>query len=100
MDEPVTSLAAMAVDPRYCWRSHCSTPLARHAGLSKLIGAVSCVKHENHNPTGSFRVWGGIELMHRLYQKVTGGVITFSTGNHVLSVADALAYSKDGQVDQ
>ena len=67
------------------------TPLTRYQGLSKLIGADIYVKHENHNPTGSFKVRGGINLMHRLYQEGTRGVITFSTGNHGLSVADTAA---------
>jgi len=67
------------------------TQLTRYEGLSKLIGADIYVKHENHNPTGSFKVRGGINLMHHLCQEGILGVITFSTGNHGLSVADTAA---------
>lgn len=58
-----------------------------YESLSRLIGARVYVKHENHNPTGSFKIRGGVNLMHHLQQRGTKGVITFSTGNHGLSVA-------------
>ena len=60
-----------------------------YESLSRLIGARVYVKHENHNPTGSFKIRGGVNLMHSLRQGGTKGVITFSTGNHGLSVATA-----------
>lgn len=63
------------------------TPLVRYAGLSNLLDAQIYIKHENHNPTGSFKVRGGVNLMHHLKKTGTQGVITFSTGNHGLSVA-------------
>ncbi len=63
------------------------TPLRRYPSLDRLVGAEVFVKHENHNPTGTFKIRGGINLMHHL--KLTGqeGVITYSTGNHGTSVA-------------
>ncbi len=63
------------------------TSLTRYEGLSSLLGADIYVKHENHNPTGTFKIRGGINLMHHLINAGTKGVITFSTGNHGLSVA-------------
>lgn len=63
------------------------TPLTRYEGLSNLLDAQIYIKHENHNPTGSFKVRGGVNLMHHLKKAGTQGVITFSTGNHGLSVA-------------
>jgi len=45
------------------------------------------VKHENHNPTGTFKIRGGVNLMHHLRNMGIKGVITFSTGNHGLSIA-------------
>lgn len=63
------------------------TQLTRYEGLSNLLNADIYVKHENHNPTGTFKVRGGINLMHHLKQAGINGVITFSTGNHGLSVA-------------
>jgi threonine dehydratase len=63
------------------------TQLTRYEGLSRLIGADVHVKHENHNPTGTFKIRGGINLMSHLRRKGVKGVITFSTGNHGLSIA-------------
>lgn len=68
------------------------TRLARYENLSSLIGAEIFVKHENHNPTGSFKVRGGINLMYHLKNSGTNGVITFSTGNHGLSIAQSAAW--------
>jgi threonine dehydratase len=52
-----------------------------------VLSAEIFIKHENHNPTGTFKIRGGINLMHHLKQFNISGVITFSTGNHGLSVA-------------
>jgi threonine dehydratase len=63
------------------------TPLIRYEGLSRLLEAEVFVKHENHNQTGSFKIRGGVNLMRHLSRHGVTGVITFSTGNHGLSVA-------------
>jgi threonine dehydratase len=63
------------------------TPLRRYESLCRLIGAEVFVKHENHNQTGTFKIRGGLNLMHHLSQAGAGGVITYSTGNHGTSVA-------------
>lgn len=63
------------------------TQLVRYEGLSCLLAADVFVKHENHNPTGTFKIRGGVNLMHHLERHSISGVITFSTGNHGLSVA-------------
>jgi len=68
------------------------TSFTRYENLSLLVGADVFVKHENHNPTGSFKIRGGINLMHHLKQANTKGVITFSTGNHGLSIAQSAAW--------
>lgn len=68
------------------------TQLLYYAGLSKLIGAEVYVKHENHNPTGTFKIRGGVNLMSHLKQKGVEGVITFSTGNHGISVATSASW--------
>ena len=39
------------------------TPLYAHAGLASLVGAEVLVKHENHLPTGAFKVRGGVNLV-------------------------------------
>lgn len=53
------------------------------------IGAKVFIKHENHLPGGSFKIRGGINIMSHLKKENVNGVITFSTGNHGISVATA-----------
>jgi threonine dehydratase len=66
------------------------TPLRRYPSLDRLIGAEVYVKHENHNPTGAFKVRGGINLVSQLSAaERERGVIAASTGNHGQSVAYA-----------
>ena len=66
------------------------TPLYPYPGLSEAVGASIWVKHENHLPTGAFKVRGGINFMAQLPEaQRRRGVITASTGNHGQSVAYA-----------
>lgn len=65
------------------------TGLIHYSGLSAAIGAEVFVKHENHHPTGVFKIRGGLTLMHHLAHLKAPGVITSSTGNHGLSIATA-----------
>lgn len=66
------------------------TPLRQYPSLARLVGAEVHVKHENHNPTGAFKVRGGINLVSRLTDDERDrGVIAASTGNHGQSVAYA-----------
>ena len=65
------------------------TQLTYYEGLSKCIGAAVYVKHENHNPTGTFKIRGGVNLMWHLQRQGVQGVVTYSTGNHGLSIATA-----------
>ena len=66
------------------------TPLYPYQGLSDALGAEIWVKHENHLPTGAFKVRGGLNLMARLApEQRARGVITASTGNHGQSIAFA-----------
>ena len=62
-----------------------------NSGLSGLLDADIYIKYENQNPTGSFKIRGGINLMASLSKLTDAGVITFSTGNHGLSVASSAA---------
>src|SRR5437016_1891796 len=65
------------------------TPLRRYPALDRMVGAEVYVKHENHNPTGAFKVRGGINLVNRLDEDERArGVIAASTGNHGRSAAD------------
>ncbi len=64
------------------------TPLSSYPALSRLIGARLLVKHENQQPTGAFKVRGGINLVSQLASEERArGVVTASTGNHGQSVA-------------
>lgn len=63
------------------------SPLVRYEGLSRLLGFDAWVKHENQNITGSFKIRGGLNLMAHLKAAGANGVVSFSTGNHGLSIA-------------
>ena len=55
-----------------------------------MVGAQVFVKHENFNPTGAFKVRGGVNLVSTEADEVRGrGLIAASTGNHGQSVAYA-----------
>ena len=67
-----------------------NTPLRQWPSLSRLIGTDVWVKHENHLPTGAFKVRGGINLISQLDEdERSSGVVAASTGNHGQSVAYA-----------
>ncbi|PYR24663.1 MAG: threonine dehydratase [Acidobacteria bacterium] len=65
------------------------TPLMRHPLLALETGLDIRVKHENHNPTGAFKVRGGVNLIASLPDEDRRGVITATTGNHGQSIAVA-----------
>jgi len=66
------------------------TPLLAHAGLEELVGTRVLVKHENHLPTGAFKVRGGVNLVSRLTaEERARGIVTASTGNHGQSIGFA-----------
>jgi threonine dehydratase len=65
------------------------TPLMRHVLLAAETGLDIRVKHENHNPTGAFKVRGGLNLIASLSAHERRGVITATTGNHGQSIAVA-----------
>jgi threonine dehydratase len=72
--------AAMPPTPAYAW------PL-----LSERLGATAVVKHENHTPTGAFKVRGGLVYVDRLKRERphTTGLISATRGNHGQSLAYA-----------
>lgn len=63
------------------------TALLKHPLLDAETGLDIHVKHENHNPTGAFKVRGGLNLIGRLSPAERRGVITATTGNHGQSIA-------------
>jgi threonine dehydratase len=74
--------ASMPATPAYAW------PL-----LAARAGAEVVVKHENHTPTGSFKVRGGLVYLDGLRRAglAPRGVVTATRGNHGQSVALAAA---------
>jgi len=72
--------AAMPPTPAHLW------PL-----LSERLGATAIVKHENHTPTGAFKVRGGLVYLDRLKRErpQTAGLISATRGNHGQSLAFA-----------
>ncbi|NBB62595.1 threonine dehydratase [Pseudomonas sp. ODNR1LW] len=57
--------------------------------LAERLGCTVWVKHENHTPTGAFKVRGGITFMHwlkRTHPDVRG-IVTATRGNHGQSLA-------------
>lgn len=64
------------------------TPLMKHPLLDAETGLDIRVKHENHNPTGAFKVRGGLNLVGSLTpDERARGIVTASTGNHGQSIA-------------
>ncbi|MGZ5872561.1 MAG: threonine dehydratase [Bradyrhizobium sp.] len=67
------------------------TPAHRWPLLAERLGATVVVKHENHTPTGAFKVRGGLIYLDRLKRERpdTAGIISATTGNHGQSLAFA-----------
>lgn len=64
------------------------SPLMKHPLLDDESGLDVWVKHENHNPTGAFKVRGGVNLVRALAaDERARGIVTASTGNHGQSIA-------------
>jgi threonine dehydratase len=88
MEPPVYTdvVAAASVVHRYVR----PTPLYEWPGLSSLLGCRFYLKHENHTPTGAFKVRGGCYLVSKLPDDVRRrGIIGCSTGNHGQSMSYA-----------
>lgn len=69
------------------------TPLHQWPKLARRTGCQVYVKHENHTPTGAFKVRGGLVYLNRLRQQTpsVAGVISATRGNHGQSIAFAAA---------
>jgi threonine dehydratase len=70
----------MPATPQYAWPR-----------LKERLGCEVWVKHENHTPTGAFKVRGGIVYIDRLLrgQPRIGGVVSATRGNHGQSISFA-----------
>ena len=66
------------------------TPLVRVDKISEALGCDYYVKLENLQPTGAFKVRGGVNLVGNVRDKSgTQTLVTASTGNHGQSIAYA-----------
>src|SRR5687768_6087510 len=64
------------------------SPLRNYPLLDEWAGCCVWVKHENHNPTGAFKIRGGLNLVAQLTaEERRRGIISASTGNHGQSLA-------------
>jgi threonine dehydratase len=72
---------------------HAVPPTPAHAWplLAQRLGTEIIVKHENHTPTGAFKVRGGLIYVAHLKreQPNTAGIISATRGNHGQSLAFA-----------
>jgi len=77
-------IKAAAVIGRYLNR----TNLTYYSELSRLAGCEVFVKHENHNPTGSFKIRGALNFFHHMSkEELEAGVLVATRGNHGLAMA-------------
>ncbi|MDB5352063.1 MAG: threonine ammonia-lyase, biosynthetic [Planctomycetota bacterium] len=66
------------------------TPMLQRPALDTALGCRAYLKCENLNPTGAFKVRGGINLISTFSaEQKSRGVVAASTGNHAQSVAYA-----------
>jgi threonine dehydratase len=67
-----------------------TTPVLEPAALGAALGCRAVLKCENLNPTGAFKVRGGINFVATLSpEERARGVVSASTGNHAQSIAFA-----------
>ena len=78
------TLMARSVIDRYLNR----TNQIHYSELSRLIGCEAFVKHENHNPTGSFKIRGALNFFHHMSkEELEAGILVATRGNHGLAMA-------------
>ncbi len=70
-----------------------ATPQYAWPKLSRRVGCSVWVKHENHTPTGAFKVRGGLVYLDRLLRRLPGvrGIVSATRGNHGQSISFAAA---------
>lgn len=90
MSTPMPTLHDIIAARPYVYRHLARTPLYHYPTLSDHLGAEIWIKHENHQPTGAFKVRGGLVLAANLtVHERQAGLFTASTGNHGQSIAFA-----------
>ncbi len=90
--EPLTfALAELEHAAALVYEVMSPTPLYAWPKLKQRAGCTVWVKHENHTPTGAFKVRGGIVYLDRLRREQPGirGIISATRGNHGQSLSFA-----------
>ena len=84
-------LAALEEAQRQVHAVFPATPQIAWPLLSARTGAETWVKHENHTPTGAFKVRGGLIHLERLAREglAPRGIVSATRGNHGQSLAYA-----------
>ena len=91
--DPQADLGELHAAAAFVARTVPPTPQYRWPKLALRAGCPVWVKHENHTPTGAFKVRGGLIYMDRLMRRMpdVGGVVSATRGNHGQSIAFAAA---------
>ncbi len=91
MSHPVPTIDELEAAAAIVYRHMQASPQLNWPLLSARCGCEVWVKHENHNPTGAFKVRGGLVYLERLRQREPGieGIVTATRGNHGQSLAFA-----------
>jgi threonine dehydratase len=92
-ERPLFSLADLETAARLVHGVMPATPQYAWPLLAERCGCTVWVKHENHTPTGAFKVRGGLVYMDWLKRQhpTVRSIITATRGNHGQSVAFAAA---------
>lgn len=93
LDATPLSLAEFDTAAAFVHRTLDPTPQIHWPLLAERCGCDVWVKHENHLPTGAFKVRGGLWFLHTLLaeQADCSGVVAATRGNHGQSIAFAAA---------
>ena len=88
---PLFDRAELEAAAALIYRHMLPTPQYRWPMLNAVVGTEVWVKHENHTPTGAFKVRGGITYIDWLTRTRadTRGICTATRGNHGQSQARA-----------
>ncbi|HEY3133828.1 MAG TPA: threonine dehydratase, partial [Gemmatimonadaceae bacterium] len=91
LPDELPSLVDIESAAQLIYRSMPPTPQYRWPLLDARVGANVWVKHENHAPTGAFKVRGGLVYVDDLCRsgRKPAGVISATRGNHGQSVGFA-----------
>lgn len=89
--EDLPSLEELESAAALIYQSMPPTPQYRWPLLESRVGTTVWVKHENHTPTGAFKVRGGLVYMDEICRREAKlrGVISATRGNHGQSVGFA-----------